>query len=75
MKLSKTKINIGMVRYADIYHPTNDVSALRLGKMMEKLGQFGPGTPIIKRSLKSEANKWAAKLGYKIHWFEKGLGR
>lgn len=78
MTLSKTKINIGMVRYAEIYRPTNALSAARLSYLFKKVGfelEDFCESPIIKRSTKAQMTKLARSMGYEIHWFEKGLGR
>jgi len=73
-RLNPNRIHIGMVRYADSFHPTNDVSQERLKKLEEKLHcEFENG--FVPRSMKVSIARLALENGFEIHWFEKGLGR
>lgn len=72
--LDPNLIHIGLVRYADHYHPTNEQSVARLHDLADKLHCEFPNDE-IPRSLKLTMMSIALTHGYQLHFFEKGLGR
>lgn len=72
MKLSKTRINVGLVRYADHYHATNPENEKKLVRLGALVGQDLKEIP---RAYRKWATQMARTHGYELHFFEKGLGR
>lgn len=69
-----TKKHIGLVRYGDHYHPTNQESAARLVELEDLLHCEFPGGD-IPRTMRMTVARMAMEYGYHLHFFEKGLGR
>lgn len=72
---SKTKKHIGLVKYADFYHPTNEASEQRVRELLVVAGFDVP--PVLKFDAVhvSVLKDQARRHGFVVHTFHKGLGR
>lgn len=65
---------IGLIRYADTYHPTNEQSRQRWLDLLTQVDElrFLDRMP---RAMARPMAKSARDIGYELIFFEKGLGR
>lgn len=73
-KFDPTKIHIGLVRYADHFHPTNETSERRWEELTTKAVGAKCTVDLNAQTVKTW-KKIARNFGYELHTFEKGLGR
>ena len=75
-KLNPNLKHIGMIRYADHFHPSNEISTARFNELVAKIfGQQPPFDLNLTRAVMKRYKKVAPYFGYEVHLFEKGLGR
>lgn len=77
--LNPKLVHIGMIRYADHYHPTNEDSERKLRALLDEanmhIGSSALSDVRVARANRKLFAKIASDHGYKMHFFEKGLGR
>lgn len=74
-KFDPTKKHIGLVRYADHYHATNEKSEQHLRELADMCKTTYDVFEKIPRSMKIMFARLAIERGFQVHYFEKGLGR
>lgn len=67
--------HIGMVRYADHYHPTNEQSEKHIAELADQLKTLPEVLSQVPRDFKLTFARMAREHGFQVHYFEKGLGR